>query len=88
LDTVADTAERELTRMVERRSRDEEVDPDELEPGYIESTRRFNEARRRENSAAWYAYERRMAELHARLSEEHAAKAEALCEEDLGEGVS
>jgi hypothetical protein len=91
LDTVErpqEMVEKELDAMIRRRSRKGEVDPDLLEPGYVESVRRYNEARRRENRARWFAFHSDMAELHGRLADEHAQKAEALCwEEDRGEGI-
>ena len=45
--------EKELNAMIERRSRKGEVDPDELEPFYMESVRRYNAHRREEMRAAW-----------------------------------
>jgi hypothetical protein len=82
LDVVhTEAAEAELTRMVEKRSRNGDHDPDEREELYMESVRRYHEARRRENQARWYSFHADMSELHRRLSEEHAQKAEKLCEE-------
>jgi hypothetical protein len=49
----AEAADRELVRMIERRSRKGEVDPDELQPFYMESVRRYNARRREEMRAAW-----------------------------------
>lgn len=48
-----EAADRELVRMIERRSRKGEVDPDELQPFYMESVRRYNARRREEMRAAW-----------------------------------
>ena len=48
--------EKELDGMIERRSRKGEVDPDELEPFYMESVRRYNDRRREEMRAAWCEY--------------------------------
>ncbi|CAA9455698.1 MAG: hypothetical protein AVDCRST_MAG58-1438 [uncultured Rubrobacteraceae bacterium] len=48
-----EAADAELARMIERRSRKGEVDPDELEPFYMESVRRYNAHRREEMRAAW-----------------------------------
>ena len=45
--------EKELNAMIERRSRKGEVDPDELEPFYMESVRRYNAHRREEMRAEW-----------------------------------
>ena len=41
-----EAADRELVRMSERRSRKGEVDPDELDAGYMESVRGYEEKRR------------------------------------------
>jgi hypothetical protein len=41
-----EAADRELVRMIERRSRKGEVDPDELDAGYMESVRGYEEKRR------------------------------------------
>lgn len=72
--TSADT---QLEKLIERRA-PREPDPDELEPSYRDSVRRHNERIRRENAAAWRGHHEHMAVTHARLSAEHAAKAEAL----------
>ena len=72
----------ELDRLIERRSRNGEVAPDELEPGYLESVRRYNEERRRENIAAWHSFHLDQAErierAAAALVASHRARAEAL----------
>jgi hypothetical protein len=47
-----EVADVELVRMIERRSRKGEVDPDELESFYMESVRRYNARRRGEMRAA------------------------------------
>jgi len=49
---------------------------------WLESVERYHERQRQEHRARWYAFHADMADLHARLSEEHAAKAEALCSDD------
>jgi hypothetical protein len=41
-----EAADAELVRMIERRSRKGEVDPDELDAGYMESVRGYEEKRR------------------------------------------
>ncbi len=52
-----DTVDLELDRLISRRaSQDTRPDPDELEPGYVESVRRFNARRREENRRAWAAF--------------------------------
>ena len=48
-----EAADAELVRMIEHRSRQGEVDPDELEPFYMESVRRYNAHRREEMRAEW-----------------------------------
>jgi hypothetical protein len=55
VDTVehAEKVEKELNAFIERRSRKGEVDPDEIEPSYVESVRRFNARREQEMRAAW-----------------------------------
>jgi hypothetical protein len=83
--------EKELTRMIEKRSR-KEPDPDELAPAYAESVRRYNAARLKERRAEWYAYHADQAERLRRTMEPliafHEARAAALCEESRrGEGV-
>ena len=72
----------DLDRLISKRaSQDRRPDPDELEPGYVESVRRFNARVRAENRAAWCEYHRGQAErLRASLvrlvefHEEQAAK--------------
>jgi hypothetical protein len=44
-----DTAEGELTRMIERRSRKGDVDPEEKEELWMESVRRFHARQREQN---------------------------------------
>lgn len=70
--------------MIEKRARNE-PDPDELEPGYIESVRRYNARRRRENAARWYAYHADQAERLRRTMEPliafHETRAQQLLEE-------
>ena len=48
---------------------------------WIGSVERYHEKRRQEMRARWYSFHADMSELHRRLSEEHAAKAEKLCED-------
>jgi hypothetical protein len=84
VDTVVGSsarAEIELTRMIEKHSRKGEATADELEPSYAASVKRYRERERRENRARWYSFHSDMSELHARLAEEHAVKAEKLCED-------
>ena len=44
---------KELDTLIERRSRKGDVDLDEIEPGYVESVRRFNVRREQEMRAEW-----------------------------------
>jgi hypothetical protein len=74
-----DLATEQLHRLIERRA-GKEPDPDELEPSYAESVRRFHGRRRRQNRALWFAYFCRQAEAHRKLSESYEARAEELCE--------
>jgi len=75
-----EAVEAELTRLIEKRSRNGEVDPDELEPGYQESVRIFRERSEAEMRSRWIAFHRNMHRLHTNLADEHAHKAEQLCE--------
>lgn len=52
-----DTVDAELDRLISKRaSQDRRPDPDEIEPGYVESVRRFNARREQEMRAAWCEY--------------------------------
>jgi hypothetical protein len=50
--------EAELNRLIEKRS-SREADPDELEPSYAESVRRYNARQQEENRQAWEPTPRR-----------------------------
>jgi hypothetical protein len=76
-----EAAEEELNRFIERRARKGEQDPDERDELWKESVRAYHERRRRQNVAAWFAHFCKMADSHARLSEDYARRAEQLCEE-------
>ncbi len=78
--------EAELTRLIEKRSRNGAQDPDEQDALWKASVKAYHERRRRQNAAAWFAFFCRQAEAHRKLSESYEARAEALCEEDRGEG--
>jgi hypothetical protein len=79
-----ESAQGELTRMIERRSRKGDVDPDEREELYMESVSRFHERQREQNRWLWIRHFDRMAGSHAKLSEGYRDRAEKLlCE---GEG--
>ncbi len=76
----------ELDRLISRRaSQDRRQDPDELEPSYAESVRRYNAARSKERRAEWYAYHADQAErlrrTLGRLIEHHEARAQQLLSE-------
>lgn len=73
----------DLDRLIERRG-SSEPNPDTMEPSYAESVRKFNARRREANRWEWVRYFDRLARNHARLSEEHAARAEALMESGRG----
>ncbi len=61
----ADTVDRDLERLlVTRASQDTTPDPTTLEPGYLESVRRFNARVRAENRAAWLEYHLDQARRH------------------------
>jgi hypothetical protein len=72
----------DIDRLIERRS-DATPDPDTLEASYVESVRRFNARRREVHRWEWIKFYDRLARNHARLSEEHAARAEKLLKEDV-----
>ncbi len=80
----AEMVEKELDAFIERRARREPT-PDELEPPYAESVRRYNAARLKERRAEWYAYHADQAERLRRTMEPlvafHEARAAALCQE-------
>jgi hypothetical protein len=85
LDTVAgEAAEKQIDAFIERRA-NREPDPDELEPSYAESVRRYHERQRKEVRALWYAYFCRLAESLRSRAAEYDRRAEALLE-DRGEG--
>lgn len=75
-----EVAERELDRMIERRS-GKAPDPEELEPSYAESVRRFNARRRQQNRALWFAYFSNLARNLRARADEYEQRAEKLLEE-------
>jgi len=78
-DEAVDT---ELDRLISRRaSQDRRQDPDEQEELWKASVRAHNAHRRREIAALWFAHFCRMAENHAKISEDYERRAEALCKE-------
>jgi len=81
----------ELDRLISKRaSQDRRPDPDELEPGYVESVRRFNARRTEENRQAWAAFHEGQAERLRRTMEPLIAHHEARAEEcrDQPKGAS
>jgi hypothetical protein len=85
VDTI--NASEAIDQLISRRaSQDRRPDPDELEPGYMESVRRFKERRRREVRAAWYGWHLDQAERHRRTLEDlidhHETQAARLCEDE------
>jgi hypothetical protein len=81
----ADAVDEELVRLIERRARQGEVDLDELEPGYIESVRRYNAREEEERRQAWASYHEQQAERHRRTLQElisyHETQAQTLLTE-------
>lgn len=84
-------ADKDLDAFIERRAREAtRTGKDQaLEEMWAASERRERERRQRENAAAWYAFHAHMQEVHARLSEEHEARALGLLEDerDGGSGI-
>ena len=79
----------ELDRLISKRaSQDRRPDPDELEPGYVESVRRFNARRTEENRQAWAAFHEGQAERLRRtmapLIAHHEARAEECRDQPKG----
>ncbi len=74
--------EKELDAMIQRRARKGDVDPDEIELGYVESVRRFNARREQEMRAAWCEHHQeqaaRLRAVLVVLIEEHEAQAAKL----------
>ena len=63
-------ADTELVGIIERRTRKGEVDPDEIEPSYMESVRRYEDRRREEMRLAWCEHHQgQAARLRAVLEE-------------------
>jgi hypothetical protein len=78
--------EAELTRLIEKRSRNGAQDPDEQDALWKASVKAYHERRRRQNAAAWFAFFCRQAEAHRKLSESYEVRAEVLCEEGGARG--
>jgi hypothetical protein len=75
-----EAADADLMRMIERRSRKGEVDPNELDPGYMEGVRRYNARRREEMRAEWCEHHQgqavRLRAVLEKLIAEHEEQAE------------
>ena len=82
-----EAADAELMRMIERRSRKGEVDPEELEPFYMESVRRYNARRREEMRAAWCEHHQGQAVRLRAILEELIADHEEQAEKYLPKGA-
>jgi hypothetical protein len=74
----AEMVEKELDRMIEKRSRKGETDPDEREDLWVESVRRFHERAQAQRRQEWTEFHRSMVVLHGRLADEHREKAQKL----------
>ena len=87
-----EAADAELMRMIERRSRKGEVDPNELDPDYMESVRRYTARRREEMRAAWQEYHQGQAARHRTVLESlvshHEAEAERYRDRLTKEGTA
>ncbi len=83
MDTLGERAEKELNHMIERRSKNGEVDPDEQEELWEASVRRYNARQREKHRAAWAAFHEGQAERHRRTLEDlvahHETQAARLC---------
>jgi hypothetical protein len=71
-----EAADAELVRMLERRSRQGEVDPDEREGLWKESVRAYTARRREEMRAAWHEYHQVQAARHRAVLESLIARHE------------
>jgi hypothetical protein len=78
-------ADIELDRLITKRHDPHDGDA-LLEPTYAESVRRYNARQQEEHRSEWGNFHEKMAQLHRWLAEEHAQKAQQLCE-DPKEGV-
>jgi hypothetical protein len=83
-----EAADVELVRMIERRSRKGEVDPDELEPCYMESVRRYNARRREQNRLAWCDYFSHLAGSLRVRAEEYDRRAQTLMRTNEGKDTA
>jgi hypothetical protein len=83
---AGEAVEADLDRLIERRSRKGEVDPDEQEELWKESVRRFNEKRRQMARAEWHFHHTAQAERLRRtleaLASHHEEQAARLMEDE------
>ena len=83
-----DVAERELDRIIERRARNREPDPDEREELWKESVWRYEARRNEEMRAAWCEYHQGQAARHRAVLEaliaRHEEQAAKLTDEPKG----
>jgi hypothetical protein len=81
----ADAVDEELARLIERRARNGEVDPDEQQESWKQSARRYNARLQEENRQAWTAFHEQQAERHRRTLQElisyHETRAQSLLTE-------
>ncbi len=75
-----EAAEAELNRFIDRRAEKNGAAGAE-EMAWKSSVRAHNARQRKQARAAWFAHFCRMAENHARISEDYERRAEQLCEE-------
>jgi hypothetical protein len=87
-----EAADAELVRMIERRSRQGEVDPDANEELWKESVRAYAARRREEMRAAWQEYHQGQAARHRTVLESlvshHEAEAERYRDRLTREGTA
>jgi hypothetical protein len=88
LTAPGEAVESELDRLIERRSRKGEEDPEEREELWKESVRRYNARRREENRLAWCDYFERLAGSLRTRAEEYDHRAQALMETDQPKGAA
>jgi hypothetical protein len=84
----SEAVEADLDRLIERRSRKGEVDPEECEELWRQSVRRYNARRREENRLAWCGYFERLAGSLRARAEEYDHRAQALMETDQPKGAA
>jgi MoaA/NifB/PqqE/SkfB family radical SAM enzyme len=74
----SEAVEADLDRLIERRARKGDVDPDEAEEIWKESVRRYNARRREENRREWCGYFERLAACLRARAEEYDHRAQML----------